>query len=159
MIYPNKEIMQKAIDLAREKYKEGGHAVATIIVKNNEIISQAFTTVRRDNDPTCHAEINAIKLAAKKLNSNKLENCYLYTTFEPCPMCTSAAIWAKMKGIIFGASMNDETEQCPQRIKIKCSKIIKNGTPKLELYPNFMRKECKKLLSLSQSSLISSNIF
>jgi len=149
MIHPNKDIMQKAINLAKENYKEGVvHAVAAIIVKDDEIISQAFTTVRRDNDPTCHAEINVIKLAAKKMNSKKLENCYLYTTFEPCPMCASAAIWAKMKGIIFGANMTDATEQCPQRIKIRCSSVIKKGTPKLELYSNFMRQECKKLLTL-----------
>lgn len=149
MIHPNKDIMQKAINLARENYKEGFvHAVAAIIIKDNEIVSQAFTTVRRDNDPTCHAEINAIKLASQKLNSKKLENCYLYTTFEPCPMCASAAIWAKMKGIIFGASMNDATEKCPQRIKVRCSSIIKKGDPKLELYSNFMRQDCKKLLSL-----------
>lgn len=150
MIHPNKEIMQKAINLAKEKYQEGGHAVAAIIVKDNEIISQAFTTVIRDNDPTCHAEINAIKIAANKLKSKHLEGCYLYTTFEPCPMCTSAAIWAKMKGIIFGANMNDQTEQCPQRIKIRCSQIIKKGTPKVEFFRNFMRKECKELLKLCQ---------
>ncbi|MPM98901.1 tRNA-specific adenosine deaminase [bioreactor metagenome] len=82
------------------------------------------------------------------MKSKRLDDCYLYTTFEPCPMCTSAVIWAKMKGIVFGANMNDETEQCPQRIKIRCFNIIKKGTPKLELYSNFMRKECKELLKL-----------
>ncbi len=148
MKHPNKKIMQRIIDLAKEKHKEGGHAVAAIIVKDDEIISEAFTTINRDQDPTCHAEINAIKLAAKKLNSKVLENCYLYSTFEPCPMCTSAAIWARMKGIIYGASMEDETEKCPQRVKIRCSKVIESGTPKLELYQNFMRDECKKLLFL-----------
>ena len=85
-------------------------------------------------------------MATKKLKSHKLENCYLYSTFEPCPMCTSACIWAKMKGIIYGANISDANEKYPQRIKIKCSSIIKKGTPKLELYKNFMRKECKELL-------------
>lgn len=148
MNHPNKEIMQKAIDLAKEKHKEGGHAVAAIIVRNNEIIAEAFTTILKEQDPTCHAEVNVIRLAAKKLGSRVLENCYLYTTFEPCPMCTSAAIWAKMKGIIFGANMSDETENCHQRIKIESKDIIKNGEPKLELYPDFMREECKELLYL-----------
>ncbi|MCK5123426.1 MAG: nucleoside deaminase [Candidatus Pacebacteria bacterium] len=148
MIHPNKEIMQRAINLAKEKHKEGGHAVAAIIIKNDKIIAEAFTTIDRDNDPICHAEINAIKLATKKLNSKKLEDCFLYSTFEPCPMCASAAIWARIKGIIYGASMNDETEKCPQRIKIKCSEVIKRGSPKLELYHDFMREECKELLFL-----------
>ena len=148
MEHPNKEIMQRAINLAEDKHKEGGHAVASIIVKGDEIIAEAFTTINKNQDPTCHAEINAIKIAANKLKSKKLEDCYLYTTFEPCSMCTSAAIWAKMKGIVFGASMEEETENCHQRIKINCSKVIEKGTPKLELYSNFMREECKKLLYL-----------
>ena len=148
MIHPNKEIMQRAINLAREKHKKGGHAVAAIIVRDDEIIAKAFTTINRDNNPTSHAEINAIKLAAKKLNSKKLEGCFLYSNFEPCPMCVSAAIWARIKGIVYGASMNDETEKCPQRIKIRCSEVIKKGSPKLELYPEFTREECKELLFL-----------
>lgn len=143
---PSKSIMQRAIDLAKQN--KGGHAVAAIIVKNGEIISEAYTTLNIDKDPTCHAEINAIRMACKKLNSRFLDGCVLYTTFEPCPMCTSAAIWAKMKGIVYGASMEDETEKCPQRIKINCSEIINRGTPKLELYQNFMREECTKLLIL-----------
>lgn len=148
MIHPNKDIMQKVIDLAREKYSEGGHAIASIIVKGDEIVAEAFTTINRDQDPTAHAEINAIKLAAKKLGSKRLTDCILYTTFEPCPMCTSAAIWARMKGIVYGANMSDETEKGRQRIKIRCSDIISHGDPKLELYPDFMREECKELLSL-----------
>ncbi|MDO8657025.1 MAG: nucleoside deaminase, partial [Nanoarchaeota archaeon] len=113
---PNTIFMQRAIDLAQEKYKEGGHAVAALIVKDNKILAEAFTTINKDQDPTCHAEMNVIRLAAKKLHSKKLEMCILYSTFEPCPMCTSAAIWARMKGIVFGANMDDETEKCPQRI-------------------------------------------
>ena len=142
MEHPNKEIMQRAIDLAKEKYAD----VASVIVKNGEVIAEAITTINQENDPVCHAEINAIKIAAQKLKSKKLEDCYLYSTYEPCPMCASAAIWARMKGIIYGAEMSDETEKCPQRIKIKCSEIIEKGNPKLKLYASFMREECKKLL-------------
>lgn len=148
MQHPDVVIMNNAIQLALENHHEGGHAVAAIIVKDDVIISEAFTTVRRDIDPTAHAEINAIRSAATKLG-NKLFDCYLYTTYEPCPMCTSAAIWAKMKGIVYGASMGDQTESHPQRITIEASEVIKNGTPKLELYPEFMRDECKKLLQLN----------
>ena len=148
MNHPNEEIMIRAIKLAEDKHKEGGHAVAAIIVRGDEIIAEAFTTINRDQDPTCHAEMNAIREAAKELHSKALTDCYLYTTYEPCPMCTSAAIWAKMKGIVYGAGLADQTESHPQRINIPASEIIKNGTPKLELFPDFMRDECKKLLSL-----------
>ncbi len=78
----------------------------------------------------------------------KLIDCYLYTTYEPCPMCSSAAIWAKMKGIIYGASREDRTDAYPWRVLIPAEEVIKQGTPILELYPEFMREECKKLLTL-----------
>lgn len=141
-MHPDKKFMQAAIDFAnKSEYK-----VAALIVKENKIIAKATTTIKQNKDPTCHAEINVIRIACKKLKSHKLEDCYLYSTFEPCPMCTSACVWAKMKGIIYGAEIKDSTEKYPQRIKINCSKIIKKGTPKLELYPKFMKKECEELL-------------
>jgi tRNA(Arg) A34 adenosine deaminase TadA len=92
MIHPNKEMMLRAIKIAEENYKLGGHAVGAIIVKGDDIIAETFTTIIRDTDPTAHAEINAIREAAKKLSDRYLEGGYLYTTFEPCPMCTSAAV-------------------------------------------------------------------
>jgi len=150
MIHPNKEIMQRAIALAKEKHKEGGHAVAAIIVKGDEIIAEAFTSVRRDIDPTAHAEINAIRAAAKRLG-NKLIDCYLYTTYEPCPMCASAAVWAKMKGIVYGASRHDETEEHPWgRVNIPAAEVLDRGSVKLELIEEFMREECRELLSLKR---------
>ncbi|MCA9346301.1 nucleoside deaminase [Candidatus Saccharibacteria bacterium] len=150
MIHPNPVVMQRAIDLAIENLNDGGHAVASVIVKGDEIIAEGFTTIIRDNDPTAHAEINVIRLASKLLDNRYLEGCYLYTTFEPCPMCTSAAVWAKMKGIVYGASRNDENENAHQRIKISAREVIDKGVPKLDLYEEFMRKECRKLLLLAR---------
>ncbi len=139
--------MSRAIALAKEKYKEGGHAVGAIIVKDDIIVAEAFTTIRRDNDPTAHAEINVIRAAAKKLGT-KLIDCYLYTTYEPCPMCTTAAIWARMSGIVYGASREDKTEGYPWRISIPAADVIAKGEPELELFPECMRNECKELLTL-----------
>ena len=149
MHHPNSTIMHRAIELAQRQHREGGYPLAAVVVKEGVIIAEAFATVNRDKDPTCHAEINAIRIAAQSLGSRYLDDCYLYSTYEPCPMCASAAVWAKMKGIVFGANMDDETENCHQRIKIHASTIILHGTPKLELHPDFMRDECKELLQLS----------
>lgn len=140
--------MARAIALAREKYKEGGHAVAAIVVKEEKVVGEGFTTVNRDQDPTCHAEMNAIRAAAKRIGSRVLKDCYLYTTYEPCPMCTSAAIWARMKGVVYGASREDRTEKYSWRVMIPAADVIKHGTPRLELYPHFKREECKELLRL-----------
>ena len=134
--------MLKAIALARKE----GVDVGCVIVKGDKVIAEAVTAVYKHTEPTAHAEMLAIKQAAKELNSYRLEGCYLYSTFEPCPMCASAAVWARVKGIVFGAAMADETEKCPQRIKIPCAELLKHGRPKVELYPNFLREECRRLL-------------
>lgn len=79
----------------------GGPFGACIVYKN-EIIASAHNTVIVDNDPTKHAEINAISQASKKLKTHILKDCEMYTTAEPCPMCYSAAYWARIKKIYFG---------------------------------------------------------
>ena len=146
---PDKRFMEIAIQHANEGYRQGHHAVAAVVVRDNKVISTGVTSVARDIDPTAHAELNAIRAAAKAIGSRYLDGCYLYSTYEPCPMCTSAAIWARMQGIVFGASREDETKEYSWRVVIPATQVIKAGTPKLELIPHFMRDECKKLLELN----------
>lgn len=141
MGHPNKEIMQKIIDIAKEK-----GVVSAIIVRDDEIISIGLNTVNKDTNPTSHAEINAIEKAAKKLGTHKLKDCWIYSTFEPCPMCASACVWAKMKGIVYGANMGDINENYTQRVLIRCEDVIDNGHPKLKLYKDFMREECLEVM-------------
>jgi tRNA(Arg) A34 adenosine deaminase TadA len=146
---PDAEIMKLLIEAARSNHQAGGHAVAAAIVRGEDIISTGVTTIDKDNDPTAHAEVNAIRAAAIATGSRFLDGCYLYTTFEPCPMCTSAAVWAKLKGIVYGATMKDQTARCPQRINIPAEMIAQHGTPTLEIVSEFMRDECVQLLGLS----------
>ena len=138
-----------AFEAARDAAQADEVPVGAAIARAGEIIAVAGNRTLRDRDPTAHAEINVIRLAAHKLQSTKLKECYLYTTYEPCPMCTTAAIWARMAGIVYGASREDRTPECPWRIVIPASDIIAAGDPKLELFPEFMRQECRPLLSLS----------
>ena len=87
-------------------YKKGGPFGATI-VKEDKIISSAHNTVMQTNDPTAHAEINAIRSACQKLKTNDLSNCILYTSTEPCPMCLSAIIWTNIKEVYFANTRYD----------------------------------------------------
>ncbi len=107
MVHPKKEFMNIAIKEAIHSAKNGQYALGAVVVLNGKIISIAHTTLHETNDPSAHAEMNAIRKACRKRGSRYLENAWLYTTQEPCPMCTSAAIWAKMEGIVFGAFEND----------------------------------------------------
>jgi len=91
---------------ARYKYTTGG-PFGAVIVKNGEIIAKACNSVISSNDPTAHAEINAIRKACQILKTSDLSECEVYTTCYPCPMCLSAIIWANIKKIYYGNTKED----------------------------------------------------
>lgn len=92
------------------KKAEGGPFGAIIVDKNGNVISKGNNQVLKNNDPTAHAEINAIREACKKLNTYNLSNFILYTSCEPCPMCLSAIIWANIKEVYYGCTKEDARE-------------------------------------------------
>lgn len=95
--HPQKEYMEKAIEEAESSASLGQYAIGSVIIgPEGETISVAHTTTHADNNAVAHGETNAIQAACKKLTNRYLNGCWLYSTLEPCPMCTSAAIWAKM---------------------------------------------------------------
>ena len=102
-------LMKKANENAINgiKNKEGGPFGAVIVDKEGNIIANGNNKVIKNNDPTAHAEINAIREACKKLNTYDLKDYILYTSCEPCPMCLSAAIWANIKTIYYGCTKED----------------------------------------------------
>jgi len=102
------DYMKKAISLAAENVRsQKGGPFGAVIVKDGQILSLGVNTVTSDNDPTAHAEVNAIREACKRLGSFDLNGCTLYTSCEPCPMCLSAAYWAKVDRIYFAADKVD----------------------------------------------------
>jgi len=97
--------MKRAIELSIKSVNSGTGPFGAIIVKDNQIISEGFNTVTLTNDPTSHAEIVAIRMACKSLNS--LVGFDLYTTCEPCPMCLSAIYWARINKIYYANTRSD----------------------------------------------------
>ena len=100
--------MQEAIALSLNgiKQNEGG-PFGCVIVKGNEIVGRGNNKVTSLNDPTAHAEIVAIRDACKNLNTFQLEDCEVYTSCEPCPMCLGAIYWARPKVIYFANNRED----------------------------------------------------
>lgn len=96
-----KKFMDKALEAARKSGKD--LPVGAVIVKNNEVLAQACNAKEKLNDPTAHAEILAIREAAKKLNNWRLDDCEIYVTLEPCPMCAFALSQCRIKTVYFGA--------------------------------------------------------
>ena len=103
------EFMKIANDNAKNgiEKKEGGPFGAVIVDKDGNIISNGNNKVLKNNDPTAHAEVIAIREACKKLNTYDLSDYILYTSCQPCPMCLSAAIWANIKTIYYGCTKED----------------------------------------------------
>ena len=102
--------MQKAIELSIKNIHNNGGPFGCVIVKNNKIISEGVNGVTKNNDPTTHAEIVAIRNACKKLNTFDLSGCELYTSCEPCPMCLSAIYWSHIDLVYYGNSRENAAE-------------------------------------------------
>ncbi len=102
------DFMQQAIELAsKNATSQGGGPFGAVVVKGGKIISSSGNSVTPDKDPTAHAEVNAIRIACKELDTFDLSGCTLYTSCEPCPMCLSAAYWAKIDKIYYAADRHD----------------------------------------------------
>lgn len=101
------KLMKKAVKLAKDNIPSGNGPFGAVIVKDNEIIAEAPNSVTKDNDPTAHAEINAIRQACNNLNTFDLSGCEIYSSCEPCPMCLGAIYWSRLDKLYFAASRKD----------------------------------------------------
>jgi len=103
--------MSRAIELAKKGVNSNaGGPFGAVIVKNGKIIAEGFNKVTSKNDPTAHAEVVAIRKACKKLNSFQLDDCIIYTSCEPCPMCLGAIYWARPKKVFYASTREDAAE-------------------------------------------------
>lgn len=102
------KFLEAAIELSRKGMEQGsGGPFGCVIVKNNEIIAKGCNMVVSTNDPTAHAEVVAIREACQKLNSFQLNDCEIYASCEPCPMCLGAIYWARPKKVIYANTRYD----------------------------------------------------
>ena len=102
------EFMEVAIDLSDDNFdKNYGGPFGACVVKDGKIIGKGINKVIKNNDPTAHAEIVAIRDACKSLKSHDLSGCEIYTSCYPCPMCLSAIIWANIKKVYYGNTKED----------------------------------------------------
>jgi len=105
---PNPDFLRRAIALATKNVNSGaGGPFGAVVVRDGKIAGEGVNSVTASGDPTAHAEVNAIREAAKTLGTFTLAGCELYTSCEPCPMCLAAAYWARLDAVYYGASAAD----------------------------------------------------
>ena len=102
-----KRLMQRAYEMRRRAIASGDQAFGAVVVKDGRVVGEGVSAVLTMPDPTAHGEMQAIRDAARRLGSDKLTGCELYTTFRPCPMCETAAYWAGIERIFYGEAIND----------------------------------------------------
>jgi tRNA(Arg) A34 adenosine deaminase TadA len=106
----DRDLMRKAIELSIENIKNGGGPFGAVIAKDGDIIATGTNRVTADNDPTAHAEVNAIRKACQTLKTFDLSGCTIYTSCEPCPMCLAAIYWAHIDKIYYGNNKKDAAD-------------------------------------------------
>ena len=105
-----RELMTRAIRLAEESVKLGGGPFGAVIARDGKIVAEASNRVTLDCDPTAHAEVSAIRKAAKVLGTFDLNGCEIFTSCEPCPMCLGAIYWANLDKIYFANNRKDAAD-------------------------------------------------
>jgi guanine deaminase len=104
----NQKFMREAIRLSVQMMRRGkGGPFGAVVVKANRIVGRGCNQVTSANDPTAHAEIVAIRDACRRLKTFQLDDCDLYTSCEPCPMCLSAIYWARLRNVFYGNTRQD----------------------------------------------------
>jgi len=103
MSFPLPPAMRRALDLAAEAAAAGEVPVGAVVTRGEQIVAEARNAMRGSNDPTAHAEMEAIRAAGQQLGTSRLDDCTLWVTLEPCAMCAAAISLARLEALRFGA--------------------------------------------------------
>jgi tRNA(adenine34) deaminase len=150
--------MRSCVEAVRSQRAVSTYPQGAAVVRNGELLALETSALPRQPDPSAHPEMCAIRAAAASIGSRYLPDAVLYSTVEPCPMCTSVAIWAKMTGIVYGASQadvvafadNERTGSLTWRqIRIDSATIAAAGEPRLWVVDSVLHDECIALLQLT----------
>ena len=134
--------MREALKEAKKAYNKLEIPVGAIIVKNGEIIARAHNIKEEKKDTTKHAEILAIQKASKKLETWRLNDCEMYVTLEPCPMCAGALIQSRIKKVYIG-TMDEKTGACGSVLNLLEDFKFNH---KVEVERGILKEECEKIL-------------
>lgn len=134
--------MQAAIAACREGIAAGQSPFGATVVKDGQVVASTHNTVWRDVDPTAHAEVNALRAAARALGTIDLAGCTLYSTCEPCPMCLAASHWAKVDRVAYGATIADAEAAGFAELAVPARRLAEMGGSRIRVQEGPLREEC-----------------
>ena len=150
----NEKFMRLAIEKSLESVDNGGGPFGAVIVRDDEVVAVASNSLTLDNDPTAHAEVNAIRTACKKLGTFDLSGCEIYASCEPCPMCLASIYWARIGKLYYANTQTDadkigfsdnfiyeEFAKPESERSIKVVKMLRNEA--IQAFENWKNKEDK----------------
>ena len=139
--------MRRALAEARRNLRRAdGGPFGACVLRGDRVIAAARNTVLARRDPTCHAEVNAIRLAARRLGTHDLSGCMICTTTEPCPMCFAAIHWAGIGRIVYGTRIADVARLGFRELTVSNRTLRRLGGSGVELVGGVLREECRELL-------------
>lgn len=141
-IQQHQYFMQKAFALAEEAKDAGEVPIGAVVVLDNQIIGRGYNQTELLKDATAHAEMIAVSSASATLENKYLQDCTLYVTLEPCPMCAGAIVWTKIKRIVFGAA-DSRSGACGSVFNLASNNKLNH---KIEVIQGVLEQDCEWIL-------------
>ncbi len=138
-------VMRMALEQARASRRSGNKGYGAAVVLGERVIACRHDTAAAERDPSLHAELNAIRDAARALGTADLSGCVLVSTCEPCPMCASLAVWANLGAVFHGASIEATAALGKARIRVPAREIAERSPVRLEVVGGVLEEECLEL--------------
>ena len=137
----HEEFIRRTIELAAAARAKGNHPFGALLVLDGRILLTAENTVNTDHDITCHAELNLVSMATRRLDPAILAQATLYTSAEPCAMCAGAIFWAGIPTVVYGCSAETLGEMAGGSFVIPCRHIFSFGTREVDVIGPILAEE------------------
>jgi tRNA(Arg) A34 adenosine deaminase TadA len=138
-------MMAMALEEAKVSKRDGNKGYGAMVAIGNEVIGRAHDTAITEKDPSLHAEVNAIRQAVHTIGDADLSGAVLFSTCEPCPMCSSLAVWSNLTTIVYGVSIQETVEMGRSRIQVSSQEIVERSPVMVEVIGGVLREECLSL--------------
>jgi tRNA(Arg) A34 adenosine deaminase TadA len=134
-----------AIEEAELSRREGNKGYGAVVAMGNRVLARTHDTATTERDASLHAEVNALRMAGRALGGSNLSGAALFSSCEPCPMCSSLAVWSNVSAIIYGASIAETVALGKARIRIAAEEVVAKSPVAVEVIGGVLREECLAL--------------